>query len=130
MFNEVILTGRLTADVELKQTPNGVSVASFSIANDIGYGDKKRTNFINIVAWRSTAEFIAKYFKKGNMIGIKGYIQTRKYQDQNGNNRMAFEVVADKAEFMESKKAENNEIPSGGDVPTYEELSNDDDLPF
>ena len=91
MFNIVILTGRLTSDVELKTTPNGVSVCSFSIAVERRYrqGEERQADFINIVAWRSSAEFICKYFKKGSMIGIEGSIQTRKYQDRDGNNRTA-----------------------------------------
>ena len=98
MFNLVVLTGRLTADPELKTTPNGISVTSFSIAVSRRYrsGEATETDFINIVAWRQTAEFITKYFKKGTMIGIEGSIQTRRYTDKNGNNRTAFEVVANK----------------------------------
>ena len=89
MFNLVVLTGRLTADPELKTTPNGTSVTSFSIAVDRRYrsGEERQTDFINIVAWRTSAEFICKYFKKGSLIGIEGSIQTRRYQDKNGNNR-------------------------------------------
>lgn len=110
MFNLVVLTGRLTADPELKTTPNGVSVTSFSIAVEIRYkqGEERQADFINIVAWRSSAEFICKYFKKGSMIGIEGSIQTRKYQDRDGNNRTAFEVVANNVQFVEFKKADNN----------------------
>ena len=110
MFNLVVLTGRLTADPELKTTPNGVSVTSFSIAVERRYrqGEERQADFINIVAWRSSAEFVCKYFKKGSMIGIEGSIQTRKYQDRDGNNRTAFEVVANNVQFVEFKKADNN----------------------
>lgn len=110
MFNLVVLSGRLTADPELKTTPNGVSVTSFSIAVERRYkqGEERQADFINIVAWRSSAEFICKYFKKGSMIGIEGSIQTRKYQDRDGNNRTAFEVVANNVQFVEFKKADNN----------------------
>lgn len=89
MFNLVVLTGRLTADPELKTTQSGISVTSFSVAVNRPYRtvEEQQTDFINVVAWRKTAEFIAKYFKKGNMIGIEGSIQTRKYTDKNGNNR-------------------------------------------
>ena len=106
MFNLVVLTGRLTADPELKTTSNGTSVVSFSIAVDRRYrtGEERQTDFINIVAWRSSAEFISKYFKKGSLIGIEGSIQTRKYTDKNGNNRTAFEVVANNVQFVESKR--------------------------
>lgn len=107
MFNLVVLTGRLTGQPELKTTANGISVCTFSIAVDRAYkkGEEKETDFINIVAWRQTAEFISKWFTKGNLIGIEGSIQTRKYTDKNGNNRTAFEVVANNAQFIESKKS-------------------------
>ena len=89
-MNNVVLIGRLTADPEYKQTPSGVSVTSFSIAVDRNYIDKdgtRQTDFINIVAWRNTADFICRYFSKGRMIAIEGSSQTRKYEDKNGNKR-------------------------------------------
>jgi single-strand DNA-binding protein len=120
MFNLVVLSGRLTADPELKTTPNGVSVCSFSIANEVGYGESKKTTFINIVAWRQTAEFVSKYFSKGNMIGIEGAIQTRKYQDKDGNNRTIFEVVATNVQFVEPKSTSTNVLieNEGNSTPT------------
>lgn len=140
MFNLVVLTGRLTADPELKTTPNGISVTSFSIAVGRRYraGEEAQTDFINIVAWRQTAEFITKYFKKGSMIGIEGSIQTRRYTDKNGNNRTAFEVVANNVQFVESKKdnmgGANDAVESFSNVATddFTEVSGgmDDDLPF
>lgn len=141
MFNLVVLTGRLTADPELKTTANGTSVTTFSIAVDRRYssGGERQTDFINIVAWRTSAEFITKYFKKGNMIGIEGSIQTRKYQDKNGNNRTAFEVVVNNAQFVESKRdsssapADNEPASfSNADVNDFADLGDatDDDLPF
>lgn len=138
MFNVVILSGRLTADPELKTTPNGVSVCSFTIAVDRKYkqGEDRQADFINIVAWRQTAEFICKYFHKGSMIGIEGSAQTRKYQDKDGNNRTAFEVVANNVHFMESKKdsaASTNEAPtafSNADTNDFAQVELDDDLPF
>lgn len=107
MFNLVVLTGRLTSDPELKTTQSNVSVTSFCIAVQRRYksGEEPITDFINIVAWRNTAEFVAKYFKKGNMIGIEGSIQTRKYTDKDGNNRVAFEVLASGVQFVESKRS-------------------------
>ena len=89
MFNLVVLTGRLTADPELKTTTSGVSVTRFSIAVERSYikGEERQTDFINIVAWRGSAEFVCHYFTKGSLIGIEGSIQTRRYQDSNGNNR-------------------------------------------
>jgi single-strand DNA-binding protein len=148
MFNLVVLTGRLTADPELKTTPNGISVCSFSIAVDRAYkkGEEKQTDFINIVAWRQTAEFVSKYFGKGNLIGIEGSIQTRRYQDKDGNNRTAFEVVANNVQFVESKKSADvnvgvdplqdvaNKLDSfnaNNSTDMFTDISSgDDDLPF
>ena len=136
-----MFTGRLTADPELKTTQSGISVTSFSVAVNRPYrtGEEQQTDFINVVAWRKTAEFIAKYFKKGNMIGIEGSIQTRKYTDKNGNNRTAFEVVVNNAQFVESKR--DSAASQGGEQPAsfsnagaddFSDLSDvsDDDLPF
>ena len=143
MFNLVVLTGRLTADPELKTTQRGISVTSFSIAVDRRYraGEERQTDFINIVAWRQSAEFVAKYFKKGNMIGIEGSIQTRKYTDKNGNNRTAFEVVANNVQFVETKRdsapsAVEDNAPaasfSNAGANDFADLGDiaDDDLPF
>ena len=142
MFNLVVLTGRLTADPELKTTANGIPVTSFSIAVDRRYrsGEERQTDFINIVAWRTNAEFITKYFKKGNLIGIEGSIQTRRYQDKDGNNRTAFEVVVNSAQFVESKRdsapgagAPNEPASfSNADANDFADLGDatDDDLPF
>lgn len=130
--------GRLTADPELKQTQNGVSVLSFSLAVDRDYtqqGQEKQADFINIVAWRLTAEFISKYFTKGQMMALKGAIQTRSYEDKQGNKRIAFEVVVDKVYFCGSKnnnqKSQSNKTDGFDDFDGFEEIgSNDDDLPF
>lgn len=139
MFNLVVLTGRLTADPELKTTPNGISVTSFSIAVNRRYraGEETQADFINIVAWRQSAEFITKYFKKGSMIGIEGSIQTRKYTDKDGNNRTVFEVVANNVQFVESKR---DSAPSGAEPASFSNAgsndfadfgdASDDDLPF
>ena len=140
-FNKVILGGRLTADVELKQTPNGVPVCSFSLAVNRKYSkdSEAQTDFINCVAWRNTAEFISKYFKKGSSMCICGSMQVRNWTDNNGQKRYAIEVVVDEAMFVDSKT--EGEAPSGA---TYEEalsavnprtaefsdVSSDDDLPF
>ena len=141
MFNLVILTGRLTADPEIKTTPSGVSVTSFSIAVQRKYrqGEEPITDFINLVAWRQTAEFICKYFKKGSMIGIEGSIQTRKYQDSNGNNRTAFEVLANNVQFVEGKRSTDVNVTTDSDPLVsfsqrhqgdFTEPSSEDDLPF
>ena len=97
-MNKISLMGRLTATPELKQTQSGNSVVSFCVAVDRrfqGQDGKRETDFINCVAWRKTAEFIAKYFGKGRMIAINGAIQTRKYTDRDGKDRMATEVIGD-----------------------------------
>lgn len=106
-MNSVCLLGRLTADPELRQTPNGVFVASFSVAVNRPYSNasgERQADFINCVAWRQTAEFISRYFKKGNMIGLNGSIQTRTYQDKDtGKNRTAFEVIINNAYFAQNR---------------------------
>lgn len=141
MFNLVVLTGRLTADPELKTTPTGVPVTRFSIAVNRNYraGEEQQTDFINLVAWRQRAEFISKYFKKGSLIGIEGSIQTGKYTDKNGNNRTSFEVVVNNAHFVESRRdnavADTVSEPaafSNADVNDFADLGDatDDDLPF
>ena len=135
MFNLVVLTGRLTADPELKTTPNGVSVTSFSIAvqrKQKNSNDEYETDFINIVAWRQTAEFITKYFKKGTMIGIEGSIQTRKYKDKDDRMRIAFEVVANNVQFVGAKeKSEENKDVLNDFSEHLQELNEaDEDLPF
>lgn len=140
MFNLVVLTGRLTADPELRYTPNNTPVTSFSIAVNRAYksGEEPQTDFINIVAWRQRAEFITKYFSKGSLIGIEGSIQTRKYVDkETGKNRTAFEVVVNNVQFVESKRdgaSANNEAPasfSNAGANEFVELDNSsDDLPF
>ena len=133
MFNLVVLSGRLTADPELKTTPNGVSVCSFTIAVERRYkqGEDRQADFINIVSWRSTAEFVSKHFNKGSMIGIEGAIQTRKYQDKEGNNRTAFEVVANNVQFVESKRPQSNQETNSLPSPENDPLPQfDEDLPF
>ena len=112
-FNKVILGGRLTADPELKTTANGIVVTSFSIAvnrrpaKSTDGQASQQSDFFNCTAWRSTAEFISRYFRKGQNIGLNGSIQTRTYQDKDtGKNRTAFEVVINNAYFVENKKAE------------------------
>lgn len=105
MLNNISIMGRLTADPEVRQTPNGVSVCSFTIANDKDFKrDGDAPNWIDCVAWRNNAEFIGKYFKKGSLIVVTGSLQTRQYQDKNGNNRKATEIVVNQQYFAESKK--------------------------
>lgn len=132
MLNVVCLMGRICNDLELHTTPQGTEVCSFTIAVDRNYmpkGQERQTDFINVVAWRQTASFCTKYFHKGSLIAVNGSIQTRKYTDKNGNNRTAFEVVADNVHFAGSKNEQQNHAPAGGD---YFEVLDDDlnDLPF
>lgn len=145
MLNVVVLQGRLTADPELKQTPNGVYVTAFDIAVERRYksGEERQTDFFKIVAWRGTAEVIHNYFRKGSLIGIEGTLQSRKYQDKNGNNRIVIEVLASNVHFMESRKS-GGSAPSEGvsasgtpafDATEFEEViipnfGADDTLPF
>lgn len=136
-LNKVILGGRLTADPELKQTPQGVAVTSFSVAVK-RRGKEEQTDFINCVAWRQTAEFVCNYFKKGSSICISGNIQTRTWTDKDNTKRYATEVIVDEAFFVDSK----SENPAGGayanDAPSFqtqpspkfEEVPSDEDLPF
>lgn len=141
MLNIVALQGRLCSDPELRATPNGVSTCSFSLAVERSYapkGEERKADFINIVTWRQTAEFVCKYFSKGSMIAIDGSIQTRSYEDKNGNKRTAFEVVANNVHFAgEKAKAEpaaQSFVPAAS-VPNIEqddftEISDNTDLPF
>lgn len=148
MLNVVVLTGRLTADPELRHTPNDIAVTSFTIAVNRRFarpGEERQTDFIDIVAWRNTAEFVCKYFTKGQLIAIEGSIQTRTYQDKDGNKRKAFEVVAKDAQFAESKKSASESsfesngssaaiVDSGsyssGNNEDFQTIESDDDLPF
>lgn len=149
-LNKVILGGRLTADPELKQTPSGVSVISFTVAVNRRFasrnGEQSETqaDFINCQAWRNTAEFISKYFRKGSSICVVGSIQTRSWQDNQGQRRYATEVVVDEANFVDSRN-ENSGAPSytpdayasapsyssnPDSAPNFEDHNTDDDLPF
>ena len=137
-LNKVILGGRLTASPEMKQTPSGVAVTSFSVAVNRRYAKEgeQTADFINVVAWRGTAEFICKYFKKGSSICIVGSIQTRAWTDQSGNKRYATEVVADEAYFVDSKSdvttsGEGNAVRAEAyNAPAFEPVKPDEDLPF
>lgn len=128
MLNNTTLMGRITRGIELRRTDSGVAVASFSIACERDFkaqNGEKVTDFIDIVAWRSTAEFIHKYFGKGRMIVVQGRIQTRTWKDKDGNNRKSVEVVAENAYFGDSKKPETTQ--SDG---TFFDLEDDDGIPF
>lgn len=136
-FNRAILGGRLTSDPELKQTQSGTNVCSFTIAvNRRGAKDGQQTSdFINCVAWKERAELISKYFRKGSSICIVGEIQTRKWQDSNGNNRNATEVIVNEVNFVDSKSDNTASaptyMPDAYKSPSFEESNGDDeDWPF
>lgn len=144
MLNTVVIMGRLCSAPEIKKTSSGISVTSFTVAIDRNYksGEEKVTDFINVAAWRGTAEFICNYFKKGQMIAVEGSIQSRNYEDKDGNKRTAFEVVASNVSFCGDKSSETkndslsvisgklvtNSVPSNQDG--FEEITSDGDLPF
>ena len=133
MLNEVVLQGRITEDAELKTTPSGKSVTSFSLAveRDFSTNDEKETDFINIVAWNKTAEFISKYFSKGKQMLVKGSLQVRKYQTQNGEKRYVTEVIADKVYFAGDKaKDPLDDFKKKLDEQEFTEVETDGDLPF
>lgn len=131
-MNSINLTGRLTADVELKQTSNGIPVCAFRLAVKRP-NSKDETDFINCKAWRSSAEFVAKYFGKGSMIAVTGYLTSRSYEDKNGNKRTEYEVICDRCEFCGDKGSnatEQAQETEAAPAPKFEEIGNGDDLPF
>lgn len=152
MLNVVAIMGRLVADPELRTTPAGHSVCSFRIACDRSYvqqGQQRQADFIDIVAWRQQADFVSKYFKKGSMIAVEGSLQTRNYQDKNGNSRTAVEVVANNISFAGAKRQDGQNAPSyeqqtanhvqqakaqtsftQGGMDDFSVINDDDDLPF
>ena len=147
-MNQIIIMGRMTRDPELRHTPNGVSVASFTLAVDRGFtpkdGGDRQTDFIDVVAWRNTAEFVSKYFVKGQMTAVVGRLQIRDWVDKEGNKRRSAEIIAESIHFTESRKnreavhgpIEPKEEPATGYVSPvppsdFAELDMDDgDLPF
>ena len=137
MINKVILMGRLTRDPEMRHTNSGTPVTTFSIAIDNGYGDNKRTDFVNCLAWNKTAEFVTKYFTKGKMIIVIGRIPTRSWETQDGKRAYATEVVANEVTFGESKTSPQLNTPQTAAQPPMQDddddftpLDEDDDLPF
>lgn len=152
MLNVVAIMGRLVADPELRTTPAGHSVCSFRIACDRSYvqqGQQRQADFIDIVAWRQQADFVSKYFQKGSLIAVEGSFQTRNYQDKNGNNRTAVEVVANNISFAGTKRQDSQNAPSyeqqtashveqakaqtgfaQGSADDFAVIDDNDDLPF
>ncbi len=143
MLNCAVIMGRLTADPELRQTPSGVSVTRFTVAVDRGYvkaGEERKADFINVVAWRQTAEFVTRYFSKGSMIAVQGSIQTGSYE-KDGVKRSTFEIIADNVSFCGSKnESSTGAAPrvaetaatsfSNGSIDDFATVADDDDLPF
>ena len=156
MLNVAAIMGRRVADPELRHTPNDIAVTTFTLAVDRSYsraGTERQTDFIDVVAWRQTAEFVCKYFSKGRMMAVTGSIQTRNYEDKQGNKRKAFEIVANDVSFADSKRDSSGSAPgsydsapavqqrpaaysepapaySSGSNEDFEEILGDDDLPF
>ena len=152
MLNVVAIMGRLVADPELRTTPAGVNVCQFRIACDRNFarqGEQRQADFVDIVAWRQRADFVCKYFQKGSMIAIEGALQSRNYQDKNGNNRTAMAVVASNVSFAGPKGTSSAKVDDGGEaaprsdawpkaappanyggVDDFAVIDDNDDLPF
>ena len=138
MLNKVVLMGRLTADPELKHTPSNVAVCTFSLAVNRRF-NRNETDFIDVVTWRQQAEFVSKYFAKGQQMALVGALQTRTWEDKNGNKRKSVEVVVDEVHFADSKRTSGNNssrdeaLPfdfSGGNAFSEIEDEDDGNLPF
>ena len=134
-MNKCCFVGRLGKDIELKETQSGIKYAKFSLAVDRNYksGEERITDWIDFTAWRSTAEFVAKWFHKGDVIGVVGSLQIDKYTDDQGNNRRSAYVVADTIHFVESKKSADVSAPAApapAPVVAPSIAEDDDDLPF
>ena len=128
MLNRIIVMGRMTRDPELRRTNSGTAVASFSLAVDRDFksqSGEKETDFIDVVAWRNTAEFVSKYFSKGRMAVVEGRLQLRDWTDKDGNKRRTAEIVADSVYFGDSKR-DGGDAAQGG----FSEIKDDGDLPF
>lgn len=130
MLNRIIVMGRMTRNPELRRTNSGTAVASFTVAVDRDFkpqSGEKETDFIDVVAWRNTAEFVSKYFSKGRMAVVEGRLQIRDWTDKDGNKRRTAEIVADSVYFGDSKRDGGETVePKGG----FSEIEDDGDLPF
>ena len=135
-LNKTIIAGRLTADPELKTTPNGISVTSITVAvnRKTAAGAPQKADFFNVIAWRTTAEFICKYFKKGASIFAVGHMEQRAYETKQNQKVTVWELMVDEVDFVESKAANaaTEQTPSvvSENAANFEEISSDDDLPF
>ena len=133
MLNSVIIMGRLTRDPELRRTQGGTAVTSFTMAVDRDFksqSGEKETDFIDVVAWRNTGEFAAKYLAKGRMAAVEGRIQVRDWQDKDGNRRKSVEVVADNVYFADSKRDSKPQDSRTVDDQEFDEIEDDGDFPF
>lgn len=152
MINVVAMMGRLVADPELRTTQQGTNVCTFRMACDrshVQQGQERQADFIDVVAWRQSAEFVSKYFKKGGLIAVEGRLQTRQYRDKQGSNRTAVEVVANNISFAGAKRQDSQSVPSyeqqtashveqakaqtgfaQGSADDFAVISDNDDLPF
>lgn len=129
-FNKIILGGRLTADPELKTTQSGISVAQFGIAVNrrVKQGEAQQADFFNVTAWRSTADFVARYFRKGSSICIVGVLQNSSWTDQHGQKHYRTDIVADEVMFVDSRGEQQGQASPA--APTWTEVSTDEGLPF
>ena len=139
MLNKVVLMGRLTAEPELRHTSTNIPVTSFTLAVGRDFSKTDETDFIDIVTWRNQAEFVSKYFHKGQLVAVAGRLQGRTWQDREGNNRRTFEVIADEVHFAEPKRSDggpsrptqSRPAPMAEESSGFSELSDEDiDLPF
>lgn len=133
MINRVVLMGRIATEIELKQTPNGTSVAQFSVAVERSYakqGEEKQTDFIMCVAWQKTAEFISKFFSKGRMIALDGNLRTRTYDDKNGSKHYITEVYVDNVSFTGEAKQDSKTDNTSVDIDDFDEVLSEDGVPF
>lgn len=132
-FNKIMIGGRLTADPENSQTPSGVSVAKLSVAvnRKTGKDKEQQTDFFNVTAWRGTADFVSKYFKKGSSIFIVGTLQNRSWTDQNGQKRYATDIVAEEVSFVDGKNDNAGaDSPETNNAPKLDVVPEGEDLPF
>lgn len=126
-MNHVSITARLGHDPELRYTNSGKAVTNLNVANTTGFGDTRQTHWFTVVAWNGQAEAVCNFLKKGAQIGVEGFLQTRKWADQDGNPRTSVEVVANRVDFLGSSPKSDDAIPPQPHPPTAEEL---DDVPF
>ncbi len=144
MLNVIALMGRLVHDPELRKTTTGISTTTFTIACDRSFakaGEERKTDFFDVVCWRSTAEFACKYFRKGQLVAVNGRLETRSYEDKNGNKRKVYEIVADNLHFAEGRRDSGQGAPSptppaeqqsfaAGGADDFAVVDDSEDLPF